>query len=218
MGEYAVIGLGRFGRALALEIQSLGNEVVGVDMDRQVVQEMSDQIREAIQADATSEATLRELGVTNLDAAVVAIGAPENSIMITLILKKLGVPYVIAKAGTDLHGEILNLVGADRVVYPEKETAIRLAHGIAVPEVVDYLSITKEMGISKLSVPRHLIGLSYTEAQIERRFEVRLIAIIRRDRVLFGASVGEKFQTEDILLLSGKDKDLRALTHFAGTT
>jgi Trk K+ transport system NAD-binding subunit len=126
MGEYAVIGLGRFGRALALEIQSLGNEVVGVDMDRQVVQEMSDQIREAIQADATSEATLRELGVTNLDAAVVAIGAPENSIMITLILKKLGVPYVIAKAGTDLHGEILNLVGADRVVYPRTATVLTL--------------------------------------------------------------------------------------------
>lgn len=214
MGEYIVIGLGRFGRSLALEIQALGNEVIGVDLDRQIVQEMSDHIREAVEADATSEATLKELGVTNLDAAVVAIGAPENSIMITLILKKLGVPYVIAKAGTDLHGEILKLVGADRVVYPEKETAIRLAHGIAVPEIVDYLTITREMGISKLSVPRHLVGLSYSEAQLERRFDVRLIAIIRRDRVLFGASVGEKFQPEDVLLVSGKDKDLRELSHF----
>jgi trk system potassium uptake protein len=217
MGEYIVIGLGRFGRSLAIEIQSLGNEVIGVDLDRQVVQEMADVIREAVEADATSEAALREMGVTNLDAAVVAIGTAESSIMITLILKKLGVRYVIAKAGSDIHGEILNLVGADRVVFPEKETAIRLAHGIAVPEVFDYLSITKEMGISKLNVPRHLVGLSYTEAQLERRFEVRLIAIIRRDRVLFGASVGEKFQAEDVLLISGKDKDLRALSQFADT-
>ncbi len=91
--------------------------------------------------------------------------------------------------------------------------ATRLAHGIAVPEIVDYLSITRDMGISKLTVPQHLIGLSYSEAELERRFDVRLIAIIRRDRVLFGASVGEKFQADDVLLLSGKDSALRELGH-----
>lgn len=211
MGEYIVIGMGRFGRSLATELQLLGNEVVGVDLDRQTVQELSGEVRDVIEADATSEAVMRDLGVVNVDAAVVGIGAPEDSIMITLILKKLGVPYVIAKAGSDMHGEILRLVGADRVVFPEKEMATRLAHGIAVPEIVDYLSITRDMGISKLTVPQHLLGLSYSEAELERRFDVRLIAIIRRDRVLFGASVGEKFQPEDVLLLSGKDSALREL-------
>ncbi len=211
MGEYIVIGMGRFGRSLATELQLLGNEVVGVDLDRQTVQELSGEVRDVIEADATSEAVMRDLGVANVDAAVVGIGAPEDSIMITLILKKLGVPYVIAKAGSDMHGEILRLVGADRVVFPEKEMATRLAHGIAVPEIVDYLSITRDMGISKLTVPQHLLGLSYSEAELERRFDVRLIAIIRRDRVLFGASVGEKFQPEDVLLLSGKDSALREL-------
>ncbi len=211
MGEYIVIGMGRFGRSLATELQLLGNEVVGVDLDRQTVQELSGEVRDVIEADATSEAMMRDLGVANVDAAVVGIGAPEDSIMITLILKKLGVPYVIAKAGSDMHGEILRLVGADRVVFPEKEMATRLAHGIGVPEIVDYLSITRDMGISKLNVPQHLLGLSYSEAELERRFDVRLIAIIRRDRVLFGASVGEKFQAEDVLLLSGKDSALREL-------
>ncbi len=211
MGEYIVIGMGRFGRNLATELQLLGNEVVGVDLDRQTVQELSGEVRDVIEADATSEAVMRDLGVANVDAAVVGIGASEDSIMITLLLKKLGVPYVIAKAGSEMHGEILRLVGADRVVFPEKEMATRLAHGIAVPEIVDYLSITRDMGISKLTVPQHLIGLSYSEAELERRFDVRLIAIIRRDRVLFGASVGEKFQADDVLLLSGKDSALREL-------
>ena len=211
MGEYIVIGMGRFGRNLATELQLLGNEVVGVDLDRQTVQELSGEVRDVIEADATSEAVMKDLGVANVDAAVVGIGASEDSIMITLLLKKLGVPYVIAKAGSEMHGEILRLVGADRVVFPEKEMATRLAHGIAVPEIVDYLSITRDMGISKLTVPQHLIGLSYSEAELERRFDVRLIAIIRRDRVLFGASVGEKFQADDVLLLSGKDSALREL-------
>jgi trk system potassium uptake protein len=216
VGEYLIIGMGRFGRALATEIQSMGNEVVGVDINRQGVQEVATEIRQAIEADSTSEAVLRELGVSNFDAVVVAIGEQEPSILTTLLLKKLAVEYVISKATSELHGEILRLVGADRVVYPEKETAVRLAHGIAVPEVVDYLSISSEMGISKLVVPQHLVGLTSSQANLESRFQVRVIAVIRRDRVLFGISVGEKFAAQDVLIVAGRDRDLRALSQFAG--
>jgi trk system potassium uptake protein len=215
VSEYIVIGLGRFGQNLAAEIQSLGNEVIGVDIDRQNVQEMSGTIRQVIEADATSEAALRDLGVSNLDAAVVAIGATEASIMTTLILKRLSVPYVIAKAGSDLHGEILKRVGADRVVFPEKETALRLAHGIAVPEVVDYLSISPDMGVSKLVAPRHIVGLSHGEANLEKRFNVRVIAVIRKNRMIFGTTLGERFEPDDVLIVSGRDRDLRALSYFA---
>jgi trk system potassium uptake protein TrkA len=211
MGEYVVIGLGRFGSSLAIELQSMGNDVIGIDMDRQIVQATSPLIHEAIEADATSEAALDEIGVSNVDAAICAIGGPENSILITMILKKLGVPYVISKASNDLHGQILQRLGADRVVFPEKETAVRLAHGISVPEIVDYLSITPDMGISKLSVPSNLVGHSLGEAPLEQRYKVRLIAVVRRDRVIFGAPVGEKFAPGDVLILSGQDKDLRAL-------
>ena len=211
MGEYVVIGLGRFGRSLAEELQTLGNDVIGIDIDRQIVQETSPMIHEAIEADATSEVTLAQLGVANVDAAVVAIGGAENSILVTMILKNLGVSYVIAKAANDLHGQILRRLGADRVVFPEKEMAVRLAHGIAVPEVVDYLSITPDMGISKLSVPAGFVGQTLGEAHLEERFKVRLIAVIRRERVIFGAPVGERFAPGDVLILSGQDKDLRAL-------
>jgi trk system potassium uptake protein TrkA len=197
MGEYVVIGLGRFGRSLAEELQVLGNAVIGIDADRQIVQEMAPLIHEAIEADATSELTLEQI--------------PENSILVTMILKNLGVPYVISKASNDLHGQILRRLGADRVVFPEKEMAMRLAHGIAVPEVVDYLSITPDMGISKLSVPPAFVGRSLGETHLEERFNVRLIAVVRRERVIFGAPVGEKFAPGDVLILSGLDQDLRAL-------
>jgi trk system potassium uptake protein TrkA len=215
MSEYIIIGLGTFGRSLADELQSLGNEVLGVDIDRAEVQTLSGSIRQVIEADATSEETLRELGVTNLDGAVVAIGDTEPSIMATLLLKKLGVPYVIARATSELHEEILKLVGANRVVFPEREMAARLAHQIGVPEVVDYLSISTEMGISKLAVPDHLVGMTSREADIEERFKVRIIAMIRRDRVIFGTSITERFESRDVLIVSGRDEDLTALSNYA---
>jgi trk system potassium uptake protein TrkA len=215
MSEYIVIGLGTFGQSLAGELQSLGNEVLGVDIDRAEVQALSGTIRQVIEADATSEDTLRELGVSNLDGAVVAIGDTEPSIMATLLLKKIGVPYVIARATSELHEEILKLVGANRVIFPEREMAARLAHQIGVPEVVDYLSISTDMGISKLVVPRHLVGMTSREANIEERFNVRIIAMIRRDRVIFGTSVTEQFEARDVLIVSGRDEDLRELSHYA---
>jgi len=215
MSEYIVIGLGTFGRSLAGELQSLGNEVLGIDIDRAEVQTLSGSIRQVIEADATSEETLRELGVANLDGAVVAIGGTEASIMATLLLKKIGLPYVIARATSELHEEILKLVGANRVVFPEREMASRLAHQIGVPEVVDYLSISTDMGISKLVVPNHLVGMTSREADIEERFKVRIIAMIRSDRVIFGTSTTERFEPRDVLIVSGIDKDLAELSNYA---
>lgn len=214
MSEYLVLGMGRFGRSLATELQALGHEVIAVDSNMQLVQELSEVVRHAFAADVTSEAALRDIGVSDLDAAVVAVGAPEPSIMATLVLKKLGVPYVIAKASTERHGEILRLVGANRVVYPERETAVRLAHSIGVSDVADYLSMTGETGLIKLPVPRDLVGQSYVDAQLESKYSVRLIAVIRKDRVLFGVPVGEVFQEGDTLVLAGPDKQIRALYRY----
>ena len=214
MSEYIVLGLGTFGRSLALEIQAMGNEVIGVDASRTIVQSLSGEIRQVIEADATSEATLRDLGVSNLDGAVVAIRDPEPSIMTTLLLKKLGVPYVIARATSSLHEEILKLAGATRVVFPEQEMALRLAHEIAVPEVVDYLSISSDMGINKLSVPKTLVGKTYRDADLERRFRVRIMATIRRDRVIFGTSLTDVFEANDVLIVAGRDEDLRKLSEY----
>ena len=212
MSEYIVLGLGTFGRSLALEMQALGNEIIGVDVSRSIVQSLSGEIRQVIEADATSEATLRDLGISNLDGAVVAIRDPEPSIMTTLLLKKLGVPYVVARATSALHEEILKLAGANRVVFPEREMAVRLAHEVAVPDVVDYLSISSDMGINKLMVPKSLVGKSYHEADLENRFRIRIMATIRRDRVVFGTSLTDHFEPNDVLIVSGRDDDLRKLS------
>jgi trk system potassium uptake protein len=214
VGEYAVIGLGRFGRALANELQELGHHVVGIDRDREAVQEMAEGLWQVVEADATSEAALRELEVTTLDGAVVAMAENvEASILVTMILKKLGVKYVISKAGTDLHGEVLARVGADRVVHPERETAMRLAHSIGVPEVIDYLTITPEMGVSRLQVPRFMAGRSVLDTKLEQQYQVRLLAIIRQKEVVFGPGVNEVFQDGDVLLIAGHDRSLDRLHH-----
>jgi trk system potassium uptake protein TrkA len=215
MSEYIVLGLGNFGRSLALEMQALGNEVIGVDISRSIVQSLSGEIRQVIEADATAEATLRDLGISNLDGAIVAIRDPEPSIMTTLLLKKLGVNYVVARATSSLHEEILKLAGASRVVFPEHEMAVRLAHEVAVPEVEDYLSISTDMGINKLRVPKNLIGKTYRDADLERRFRVRIMATIRRDRVVFGTTVTDVFEPNDVLIVSGRDDDLRKLSTLA---
>ena len=212
MAEYIVIGLGLFGRHLASEVQALGHEVVGVDVNRSVIQEMADELRQAIEADATSEAVLRDLGVANFDAAIVAIGNTEASILTTLLLKRLGCVRVIVKASSDLHGEILSRVGADRVIYPEKETATRLAHGITVAEVVDYLSISSDMGIARMRVPPHLVGVTHSQASLEQRYRIRVIAVLRRDRVVFGSAVGETFESGDQVIVAGRDHDLQAFS------
>jgi trk system potassium uptake protein TrkA len=215
MSEYIVLGLGVFGRSLALEMQALGNEIIGVDVSRTIVQSLSGEIRQVIEADATSEATLRDLGISNLDGAVVAIRDPEPSIMTTLLLKKLGVPYVVARATSALHEEILKLAGANRVIFPEREMAVRLAHEVAVPDVVDYLRISSDMGINKLMVPKSLVGKTYREADLENRFKIRIMATIRRDRVVFGTSLTDNFEANDVLIVSGRDDDLRKLADIA---
>ncbi|MGE3985692.1 MAG: TrkA family potassium uptake protein [Dehalococcoidia bacterium] len=215
MAEYIVFGLGLFGRSLASEVQDLGHEVVGVDINRELVQLMADELRQAVEADATSEDVLRDLGVANFDAAIVAIGNNEASILTTLLLKRLGCARVIVKASSHLHGEILSRVGADRVIYPEEDTATRLAHGITVAEVVDYLSISNDMGIARMRVPVHLVGVTHSQAGLETRYRVRIIAVVRRDRVVFGSSVGETFESGDEVILAGRDQDLQAFSRSA---
>ena len=212
MSDYIVIGLGRFGSSLASELQALGHNVVGVDTDRNAVQEMSDILRQVFQVDATSEGALKDMSVADLDAAIVAVGSHlEYSILITVTLKKIGAPYVIAKAQNELHGEILQRVGADRVVYPERETGQRLAHSITMPSAIDYLSISTEMGVGKMTVPKELVGQSLVNSKLNESHDLHMLAIIREGKVIFSPSVGEKFVQGDVLLLAGLDKSLSSL-------
>ena len=156
--QIAVLGLGRFGQAVALELTRLGHDVLAVDRDERVVQSIADDVTHAVQADVTDPDALEALGLADFDTAIVAVSESlEASIMATVLLRRIGVRRIIAKAAHDLHGSILEQVGAMRVVYPERETGFRVAHSFRASGVQDYLDAAPGYGISQ-GRPRPELG------------------------------------------------------------
>ena len=140
--QFVIIGLGRFGSSIAKTLYSLGNDVLAIDKDEDIVQEIADSVTHAVQLDATDENALRSLGIRNFDVAVVTIGDNiQSSIMATLLVKELGVKYIIAKGHSDLHAKVLYKIGADRVVLPEKDMGIRVAHNLVSANILDYIEL-----------------------------------------------------------------------------
>lgn len=208
----AVFGLGRFGSALARTLSQLGHEVLAVDSNPRIVQEMSDDVAHAAQADATDAAALDELGLRQFDAAVVSVGADIGpSILVTVHLKRLGVANVIARAHSALHGEILEKVGADRLVFPEQETGARLAHSFTLPHVVDYLPVGPAYGISKVRPPHAFTGLDLGTLRLHERYGVRLLMVERRSQVVLNPKADDRIGPDDLLIVAGPDEMLERL-------
>jgi trk system potassium uptake protein TrkA len=206
-----VIGLGRFGTSAARELMRLGHDVLAVDRDEQPVNDIAPVVTQALQADASDVDALKAIGAGEFDHAIVAISsATEASIFATLALKQLGVRNVVAKAGTALHGTILERVGADRVVYPEREMGIRVAHIFAYPNVIDYIDTAPGFGITMLRPPAGSIGKTLTELDLGRR-QLSPVALRRGDRVTVNPAPSEKIQDGDLLILVGRDSGLEQL-------
>lgn len=202
--QVAVIGLGRFGSALAEELVREGHEVLGVDSDHAVVQRMASHLTHVVQANATDQESLERLGLSEFDAAVVGLTDElESSILVTLVLKRLGVPRVISKARNEVHGEILTRVGADRVIYPERDTGLRLAHGWSSTEITDSLDIVEGYIVSRVEVPEELVGRTVGDALGNRRQEVSLLLLARGSRVTVYPASQEELQRHDVLVLAG---------------
>ena len=205
----AVIGLGRFGTAVATTLYEIGHDVLAMDVDRRVVQELTGRVTHAVQADATDPGVLEEAGVAGFDAGIVGVSAHlEQSILITLNLKRLGVGRVIAKAQTDQHGVILEKIGADQVLYPEREMGVRLAHSFAAPAVVDYMPLGPEYGIGKLRPPASFVGRPLADLRLHERYGVTLLAIERGLRVHFNPRTDDIVQLNDCLVVAGEDEAL----------
>ena len=156
--QVCVIGLGRFGGTVAMELYQSGHDVLAIDLDEAKIQDMLGHVTYAVRADASSESVLRELDVADFDVVVVALGSDnvQASILITVLVKDLGIPYIIARAANELHGETLERVGADKVVFPEMESARRAVHVGFEPGIVDYMSIVPNFGISKVRPPEQM--------------------------------------------------------------
>ena len=210
--QVMVIGLGRFGSALARELERLGHEVMAVDRNEQRVNDIAPDVTHALQLDASDEDALRAAGAGDFNTAIVAISSDaEPSIFATMVLKRLGVRTVISKAGSVLHGEILARVGTDRVVFPERETGLRLAHSFNVPNVIDYLDVAPNFGIEKIHPPKSFIGKTLGELDLKGRLGLTPIALRRAQQVFVNPAREERLADGDELILIGRDEKLEQL-------
>lgn len=207
-----VIGLGRFGSSAARELMTLGHDVLAIDRTEERVNDLAPDVTRAIQADATDMETMRHLGATDFQHAIVAIsGDPQPSIFATMALKELGVANVVAKAGTTLHGRILERVGADRVVYPERDVGRRVAHSFAIPNVLDYLDVAPGFGIVKLIPPPEFVGRTLRELDAGTDLALTPIALRRGKTVTINPALDERIGKGDELILIGRDERLERL-------
>ena len=212
MESYAVIGLGRFGSAMAQELMAAGCEVLAIDQDEEKIQRMAESVTDAVVADARDEAVLHSLGIRNYDCCVVAIGSDvAASILITLLLKEAGVAKVVCKASDDIHKKALMKVGADRVVIPEKEMAGRVARSLATPNVMDYIELSDQFAIVERSAPENWVGKSLKELNVRSRFGLSVIAFRRNREMIVSPNPEEPIQQGDVLIVLGREDVLARL-------
>lgn len=209
---FTVIGLGAFGSTVARELARLGNDVLGIDLDPAHVNAIADDITQAVVADARNEDTLRDLGVHDCDAVVVAIGEDlEANILVTLTVKNMPKPEVWAKALNHNHHRILHKLGADHIVHPEHEMGLRLAHAMMYPEVVDYISLGHDLFTVEVRASEKLVGLTVAALQLGQR-GVHLL-LVKHQRELLPVPSGDYvFRTGDQLVMAGALDNLRGIS------
>jgi len=204
-----VIGLGRFGSSLAQTLHELGYEVTAIDIHEKQVAEAAEYVSLAAQGDGTDEELLRSLHVDRSDVAVVAQGENlEASVLTTLLLKKLNVRWVVSKAKTALHGELLYRVGADRVIYPERDAGSRLAHSLGVRHINDYISLSANAGIAKLEAPAELVGHTLESLIEGQHGKLNVLLIKRGQQIISVPHYQETLQAQDELVIVGADADI----------
>lgn len=202
--QFAIIGLGRFGTSVALSLAKAGYEVLAIDASEERVQKLSDEVTHVVQADTTDEASLKALGIRNFDTVVVAIGENiQANVLTTLLLKEIGVPHIVAKARNELHGKMLEKIGADRVIYPERDMGMRVAHNLVSSNVLDYIELSPNLSLVEVSAPKTLRGRSLAEANLRALYGVNVVAIKRGDQIIVPPQPGEKISDQDILIVVG---------------
>jgi len=209
-----IIGLGRFGRSVASTLTHLGHEVLGIDSKEVLVDQVKDMITKAIVADAREEKVLEAIGVGNFDAAVVAIGDDiQASILVTLMLKEHGVKRVIAKAVNEVHGKVLGKVGADQVIYPEKEMGEKLAHFIDSSNILNYIDLSDDYSIVEADVPLKINGRSLRDIDLRTRFGVSVLAVRRSGGFIVAPDANFVIEPGDRLIVLGETGKVEKFSH-----
>ncbi len=225
MKQFVVIGLGRFGSSIARALSEKNFEVLAIDENEERVKEMEGVVSQAVVMDATDEKALRELGVSDFDTAIVSMGETvEDSIMITLALKEMGLKQVIVKCKSDLHSKILKKAGADRIIFPEREMAEKLAESLASPKIFDFIELSETHGIIEMITPKKLIGKTLSEMKLRTKYGVSVIAIKRKlpyskkdgttdfkEEIIIGPGPDNELISGDVLILLGSNADLEKI-------
>ena len=214
MKTFVVIGLGRFGSAVATELSALGHEVLALDDSEENVLKVADQVTHAVTGDARDPAVLRALGVRNYDCAVVAVGDDVGtSALITLNLKELGVRQVICKAQSHVHRKVLQKIGADRVVFHEYEMGVKLAQGLSSSNVLNFSELSDDVGIVETAVPREWLGKSLAQLNVRAKYKVNIIAVRKQGKEDFNVTPGPNTVMEagDTVVALGRTEDVNRL-------
>lgn len=215
MKQFVIIGIGRFGSALAQRLYELGHEVLTIDICEEEIQKISDYVTHAVTADASDENVLKSLGVRNFDVGVVSIGSDiQASIIITLMLKEMGVKHVVTKAQNDIHAKVLRKIGADRVVFPERDMGERVAHNLISTNILDFIELSPEYSIIEISVPQRWVGKNLRDLNLRARFGANVIAIKNNStEVSMNVSpvADDPIEEGNILVVIGNNEDLRRL-------
>lgn len=210
--QYVVFGGGRFGKSLATSLVQSGYEVMLVDENEEIVQEMSTIVTHAVKADVTDPEVLKELGVRNFDVAVVSIGKDmQASIMLTMLLKEEGVPYVVAKASTEIHQRILEKVGADRIILPEHEMGRRIAANLISGNILEYIELSKDYSIVEIPILPEWAGHTMMELDIRSRYQINIIAIEHDNQIDVSPSPQHPLSKGDKVVVVGSNKSIQEL-------
>lgn len=207
--QYAVFGLGSFGESVAVTLQELGCEVVVVDNHMERIENISPYVSYAVQADIEDPEVIRSLGARNLDGVVVAVADDmEASIMATLVSKEIGVPYVLAKAKNELHAKVLKKIGADSIIFPEKEIGQSVARNLVSGEFVDWISLSPDYSITEIAVPEKWIGKSLSEIDVRRTKDVNVVGVRIGEKIQVTIDPEEPLQKEMMLIMIGSNEAL----------
>ncbi|CAM3377093.1 MULTISPECIES: TrkA family potassium uptake protein [Brevibacillus] len=208
--QFAIIGMGRFGSSVARTLYEMDFEVMGIDENEERINENIQYVTHAVVADTTDERALKELGIRNFDVVVVAIGVDiQASILTVLTLKELGVKKIVAKAQNERHGQVLYKVGADRVVFPERDMGVRVAHNLISANVLDFIELAEDYSVAEVIVSTRMVGKSLRQLDLRALYEVNVIAIKSGDKFNITPNPDDLIRVGDVLVVIGNNKDLQ---------
>ncbi|MCT4619633.1 MAG: TrkA family potassium uptake protein [Marinisporobacter sp.] len=212
MKQFVVIGCGRFGSSVARTLYGLGFDVLAIDGNEDVIQGIADSVTHAVQADATEEASIKSLGMSNFDVAVITIGSNiQASIMATLIVKELGVKHVVAKAQNEQHAKVLYKIGADRVVFPERDMGVRVAHNLVSSNFLDIIELAPDYSIVEISALEEWAGKNLKDLNMRANYGINVMAIKHGTEINISPRATDTVKGDDVLVVIGHNDDLQKI-------